>query len=445
MSLLCKKALHRCQLTWLLLAAAAAAVLLIRLVRRRRRRPKTRQGKLKIAFAHPDLGIGGAERLVVDAALGLRGRGHDVTIYTARHDPRRCFDETRDGTLRVVVAGDWLPKRILGRCYALCASVRMVAVALRAARDGPDVVVVDQVATAVPVARAACAAPVVFYCHYPDKLLCVNRQNPLTRLYRAPLDWGEETCTGLADVVLVNSRFTAGVFGRAFPRLAVAPEVLYPPLSLDAEVAEAPRDAALLLSINRFERKKNLGLAVEALALLPPRVRLVLAGGYDPDLPENVEHARELEELAARLGVADRVTQRRSVSGDEKARLLARCACLLYTRGRGVPANAIDAGPHAATQAGERALRHRAARGDARAHAGRRRGLGRAARVRRRRRDRAAPGARSADLGPSRRRPPRRRGGAAGHGRARSRAGPGVVFARRLRGPARAHLCRRSY
>ena len=203
MSLLCKKALHRCQLTWLLLAAAAAAVLLVVLVRRRRRRPKTRQGKLRVAFAHPDLGIGGAERLVVDAALGLRGRGHDVTIYTARHDPRRCFDETRDGTLRVVVAGDWLPKRILGRCYALCASRRMVAVALRAARDGPDVVVVDQVATAVPVARAACAAPVVFYCHYPDKLLCVNRQNPLTRLYRAPLDWGEETCTGLADVVLV--------------------------------------------------------------------------------------------------------------------------------------------------------------------------------------------------------------------------------------------------
>ena len=160
MSLLCKKALHRCQLTWLLLAAVAAAVLLILVLLRRRRRRKTRQGKLRVAFAHPDLGLGGAERLVVDAALGLRGRGHDVTIYTARHDPRRCFDETCDGTLRVVVAGDWLPKRILGRCYALCASARMVAVALRAARDGPDVVVVDQVATAVPVARAACAAPV---------------------------------------------------------------------------------------------------------------------------------------------------------------------------------------------------------------------------------------------------------------------------------------------
>ena len=314
-----------------LVTCALVVTLLVSRAQRRMRAVKRKSQKLRVCFLHPDLGIGGAERLVVDAALGLRGRGHDVTIYTARHDPRRCFDETRDGTLRVVVAGDWLPKRVLGRCYALCASARMVAVALRAARDGPDVVVVDQVATAVPVARAACAAPVVFYCHYPDKLLCVNRQNPLTRLYRAPLDWGEETCTGLADVVLVNSRFTAGVFRQAFPRLAaVAPAVLYPPLSL-AEVAEAPRDAALLLSINRFERKKNLGLAVEALALLPKRVRLVLAGGYDPDLPENVEHARELEELAARLGVADRVTQRRSVSGDEKARLLARCACLLYT------------------------------------------------------------------------------------------------------------------
>ena len=222
MSLLCKKALHRCQLTWLLLAAAAAAVLLIRLVRRRRRRPKTRQGKLRIAFAHPDLGIGGAERLVVDAALGLRGRGHDVTIYTARHDPRRCFDETRDGTLRVVVYGDWLPKRVRGRCYAACAYARVCYAALRLAGGGEffDVVVVDQVSICVPLLRLALPRGTVFYCHYPDKLLCARRgASLLKRLYRAPLDWAEEETTGWADVVLVNSKFTAATFARAFPRL----------------------------------------------------------------------------------------------------------------------------------------------------------------------------------------------------------------------------------
>jgi len=328
MSLLCKKSILHCQMTWVLLLGAAFLVTLF-VVLRRRRRPK-RKGKLRIAFAHPDLGLGGAERLVVDAALGLRGKGHDVTIYTARFDPARCFDEARDGTLRVVVAGDWLPKRVLGRCYALCASARMVAVALRVARDGPDVVIADQVATTVPFVKLLSRAPVVFYCHYPDKLLCTNRRGLGVRLYRVPLDWCEETCTGLADVVLVNSKFTAGVFARAFPRLAIKPEVLYPPLDC-CDHAEVKRDDSLLLSINRFERKKNLSLAVEALALLPQHIRLVLAGGYDPDLPENVQHARELEDLALRLGVADRVTQRRSVSSDEKARLLASCACLLYT------------------------------------------------------------------------------------------------------------------
>ncbi len=35
---------------------------------------------LKIAFLHPDLGIGGAERLIVDAAVGLQQKGHDVTV-----------------------------------------------------------------------------------------------------------------------------------------------------------------------------------------------------------------------------------------------------------------------------------------------------------------------------------------------------------------------------
>jgi len=48
-------------------------------------------------FFHPDLGIGGAERLVVDAAVALQSRGHRVTIFTSHCDPRHCFDEARDG------------------------------------------------------------------------------------------------------------------------------------------------------------------------------------------------------------------------------------------------------------------------------------------------------------------------------------------------------------
>lgn len=52
-----------------------------------------------IVFFHPDLGIGGAERLVIDAAVGLQNLGHKVTIFTSHCDPTHCFDEARDGII----------------------------------------------------------------------------------------------------------------------------------------------------------------------------------------------------------------------------------------------------------------------------------------------------------------------------------------------------------
>lgn len=55
--------------------------------------------KKNIVFIHPDLGIGGAERLVIDAAVGLQSLGHKVTIFTSHCDPSHCFEEARDGML----------------------------------------------------------------------------------------------------------------------------------------------------------------------------------------------------------------------------------------------------------------------------------------------------------------------------------------------------------
>lgn len=51
----------------------------------------------RICFVHPDLGLGGAERLVVDAAVGLQNLGHKITILTSHCDSSHCFDEARDG------------------------------------------------------------------------------------------------------------------------------------------------------------------------------------------------------------------------------------------------------------------------------------------------------------------------------------------------------------
>ena len=370
--------------------AAAIAVVVVALAMLPRRKPTPTPtplpAQLRIAFVHPDLGIGGAERLIVDAAVGLQKRGHGVVLYTAHHDAGHCFEETRDGTLAVVCVGDWLPKRVLGRCYAACAYLRMCYAALYIAatrRRAYDVIIVDQVSICLPLLRLAAPKGTLFYCHYPDKLLCASRESRLKRLYRLPLDWAEEATTGCADAVVVNSKFTAATFRAAFSRLAkrgVEPAVLYPALNLedqDAAAAAAPPWTApaggrraspgassplfVLLSINRFERKKCVGLALEAVAKLPEPVRrrvlLVVAGGYDADLPENVEHAAELEALAKRLGIADRVLQKRSVPAAEKAALLRRADVLLYTPDKehfgivpleamyaGTPVLAVDSG-----------------------------------------------------------------------------------------------------
>lgn len=53
--------------------------------------------KKNIVFVHPDLGIGGAERLIIDAAVGLQDLGHNVTIFTSYCDPGHAFEETQDG------------------------------------------------------------------------------------------------------------------------------------------------------------------------------------------------------------------------------------------------------------------------------------------------------------------------------------------------------------
>lgn len=41
--------------------------------------------------------VGGAERLIVDAAMELSSHGHDVHIFTSHHDRNRCFEETVSG------------------------------------------------------------------------------------------------------------------------------------------------------------------------------------------------------------------------------------------------------------------------------------------------------------------------------------------------------------
>lgn len=310
---------------------------------------------VRVLFVHPDLGIGGAERLVVDAAVALQQKGHTVTFLTNHHDPSHCFEETRNGSLPVITVGDWLPRTIFGKFAALCAYVRMVYAALYmvtvlSKKSQIDVIFCDQISLGIPIFRLAAQSPkILFYCHFPDQLQS-QPGTALKDLYRVVLNYLEEKTTGSADGILVNSKFTRRIFKQTFSTLKTTPAVLYPSLNTEyfdklteIDVNEFPlvfdTNAIVFLSVNRYDRKKNLPLAITSFKLLQSRLTkkefdrciLVLAGGYDIRVDENVEHFQELVQMAEELQFSKKVFFLKSPGDEYKKYLLQKCVALLYT------------------------------------------------------------------------------------------------------------------
>ncbi|CAA7260889.1 unnamed protein product [Cyclocybe aegerita] len=287
--------------------------------------------RLRIAFLHPDLGIGGAERLVVDAALGLQQLGHSIDLYTSYHDPNHCFEETRDGTLTVHHIVPPFPRSLKGKFHILFAHLRQLHLTthlLSPQAPQYDLYFVDQLSTCIPFLRLLGKTRVVFYCHFPDKLLATGATAEEKRakdlgwlkcIYRVPMDWLEEVTTKQADVILANSLFTVGMFKKYFPSIPQTPRVVYPGINLsayepqvdgsDSDIVAVAPDQPTFLSLNRFEMKKNAMLALQAFALLKNRskdlgpLRLVLAGGYDPRVEDNVNTLRQLVDCAKSLSL----------------------------------------------------------------------------------------------------------------------------------------------
>lgn len=124
-------------------------------------------------------------------------------------------------------------------------------------------------------------------------------------------------CLGCADKVAVNSAFTKEIYKQTFPNLNSDLTILHPGIRLkayddfidltDPGVRALSSDKTTILSINRFERKKNVDLAILSFnAMLTEKhlskaqfegTRLIIAGGYDERVSENVEYLRELIDL----------------------------------------------------------------------------------------------------------------------------------------------------
>jgi alpha-1,3/alpha-1,6-mannosyltransferase len=263
-----------------------------------------------VAIIHPDLGIGGAEQLIVNIAVALQLTDHQVTVYTPRHEKERSFKQTHDGTLKVKVVGNVIPATIMGKGKALCSLIRMFFACMYVVLFGGefDYIIVDQVSAVLPVFWLS-RSKVVFYCHYPDFLLCTERTSWVKRAYRFVLDGIEEFGLRQSNLIYVNSKFTQNITATNFksvPKDRLA--VLYPSIdltfSLSASFPGFLSNSPYFFSLNRYEKKKNINLAIEAYSFISKRqAKLLIGGGYDPQLHENIEHFKELCQLCDRLGL----------------------------------------------------------------------------------------------------------------------------------------------
>jgi alpha-1,3/alpha-1,6-mannosyltransferase len=326
---------------------------------------------LVVVFIHLDLGIGGAESLVLNLAKATLqssstpnnnsatdGPSGKISIYTTHCSPTHCYDEVKppNGPLFpfVNVCGSWIPRKLFFGGTALCSSLRMLYLTYRAIKENPqaDVFVIDVLPTGVPYLVNYCnvRAGVLFYCHFPDQLLTMDTVNGeqesnggnssnrglvirllkhFKRIYRAILDKTEEVTMSYSDLVVVNSLFTRAQVEKTFPTLFLPRDdrreesygerikVLYPAIESSlsrekdcnaVEMTMHKYRTGPIVSLNRFERKKNVALLLHAYDLLLDKVSkgdltiklppLIIAGGYDPLNVENVEHLSELRTLA---------------------------------------------------------------------------------------------------------------------------------------------------
>ena len=182
----------------------------------------------------------------------------------------------------------------------------------------PDVIFVDQLSICIPFFRTLCPrAKILFYGHYPDRLL-VKKEGGLLKqvksLYRVPFDRLEGWSTGCSDCIVVNSKYTRSVFRSTFSDVRARDlKVIYPCVDTSDSAPKGKGavlwpDKKILLSINRFEGKKNLDLAIKGFAGLNVEERggakLVIAGGYDPRSVENSTTHKHLQDLADSLGLS---------------------------------------------------------------------------------------------------------------------------------------------
>jgi glycogen(starch) synthase len=294
---------------------------------------------LSVGNRYPPWSVGGYETTWAGAVGFLRDRGHAVRVLTTRPDPSDrpgagAGDVRRD--LRWYWRAHEFPPLGLRACVALeRLNARVLAAHLASfapdavmwwAMGGMSLSLLEQVRLAGVPALAVVGDDWV---NYGPRVDAWTRRWQGWARVAAPL---ASRLTGvpaslrldLAGRWSFNSRATLTAARGAGWRLEGA-GVDHPGVALERFAAADDRPAwgGRLLCCGRIDPRKGLATAIRALAVLPAPTRLTVHGEGDR------RHRAELEALAERLGVGDRVTFS-SGPRDQVAAVYAACDALLF-------------------------------------------------------------------------------------------------------------------
>jgi D-inositol-3-phosphate glycosyltransferase len=267
---------------------------------------------------------GGQNVHVAELSAALARRGHEVTVYTRRDDPglpERV--ETPQGyTVAHVPAGpaEPLPKDELLQYMGPFAQFLDAQWAI----DRPDVThahfwmsgIATQLAArhlGLPAVQTFHALGVVKKRHQGAQDTSPAERLRLEAMVARSATWVAATCT---DEVFELMRM-----GRSRTRISVVPCGV----NLDVFTPEGPTaprgERHRIVSVGRFVPRKGFDIVIRALPSIP-KTELAIIGGPDRSELNTDPEARRLRDLAAELGVVDRVLLYGSVGRDEMPALL---------------------------------------------------------------------------------------------------------------------------
>jgi len=297
--------------------------------------------KLNIIFLHKALIFGGAERLILDLGLSAIDLGHSVTYLTCEYNKNKTFPEfSENKKITVKKTGTKIPSRFLGKFHALCNILRFLWLTFWVIfnQKNYDLIIVDQISYTLPLLKFLTKKKILYYCHFPEKLLNDNnKEKLLVKIYRFIFDKLEEISITMANGVCFNSNFTKETVEKNLKNIKKfkgLKTVLYPCVHaatkskiFEEKKIQGENDEKYFLSLNRYETRKNIKRALTAYLskiefFRREKVKLKIVGGLNQSNPDSKVCFSELESLIRKEGADDMVELLANVTHDEKEALL---------------------------------------------------------------------------------------------------------------------------